>query len=56
MFCSHNKKNICCRKALGNPVYFNWAGRKNNPLSQLDNEKIMMFDVIEGKFYFPELP
>ena len=27
-----------------------------NPFSQLDNEKIMIFDANEAKFYFPEVP
>ena len=55
MFCSHNKKNIVAERHL-ETLYILVGQVGKNPLSPLDNEKIMIFDANEGKFYFPEVP
>ena len=51
MFCSHNKK-----KKKQETLYILVRQVGKNPHSQLDNEKIMIFDANEGNFYFPEVP
>ena len=55
MFCSHNKKNKN-KKKKQETLYILVVQVGKNSLSQLDNEKIMIFDANERKFYFPEAP